>query len=129
MEVLLISLFQVGSDRARLVFPTSPSLISGWSVGCRAIYFQKSCSLFCQVGCLLFVFGCMFEFLVVTICSQKGDELFSGEVEIFDALAYQYDYIMFLGSARCLNVVFPTFENLRSRFSFFATFYNNDLCW
>ena len=30
--------------------------------------------------------------------------------------------IMFLGSARCLNVVFPTFENLRSRFSFFATF-------
>ena len=64
-------------------------------------------SLFCQVGCLLFVFGCMFEFLVVTICSQKGDELFSGEVEIFDALAYQFTYIMFLWLSQRSQCCFP----------------------
>ena len=49
----------------------------------------------------------MFEFLVVTICSQKGDELFSGEVEIFDALAYQFTYIMILWLSQRSQCCFP----------------------
>ena len=33
-----------------------------------------------QVNCLVFVFVCMFEFVLVTICAQKGADLMSGEV-------------------------------------------------
>ena len=41
-----------------------------------------------QVGCLVFVNGCMFEFVLVTICAQKGEDLMSGEVVLHHVLSF-----------------------------------------
>ena len=58
-----------------------------------------------QVGCLVFVNGCMFEFVLVAICAQKGADMMSGEV-ICIVMLFQY-MLPHISHSICLK-----FENL-----------------
>ena len=129
MEVLLISLFQVGSDRARLVFPTSPSLISGWSVGCRAIYFKSPVLFFVRLVAFSSSSAACLSSSWLQYVHRRGTSSSAERWKFSMHFHINTTISCSCGSARCLNVVFPTFDIQRSMFSFFATFYNNVLYW
>ena len=109
--------------------PMSPSSTFGWSL-CPTIFpahisifsYLKNCRFVLQfflhtfqtlqVGCLVFVNGCMFEFVLVTICAQKGEDLMSGEVVFNRVLPH------ILISHISLNLIglgFPCIQSLDSK--------------